>query len=94
MATLTVTFGVKAVAVTQAAEHWDPAAEVDRASATLIGIGQGIVSFGIVLAIVWLPVLAVIGFIGLIALVIARRIGWRRAGDPPAMLPPAVSPPA
>jgi hypothetical protein len=47
-----------------------------------------------VLAIVWLPVLAVLGFIGLIALVIARRIGWRRPGDPPAILPPAVSPPA
>jgi hypothetical protein len=94
MATLTVTFGVKAVAVTQASEHWDPAAEVDRASATLIGIGQAIVSFAIVLAIVWLPVLAVLAFIGLIALVIARRIGWRRPGDPPAILPPAVSPPA
>jgi hypothetical protein len=94
LATLTVTFGVKAVAVTQAAEHWDPAAEIDRASATLIGIGQGIVSFAIVLAIIWLPVLAVLGFIGLIALVIARRIGWRRPGDPPAILPPAVSPPA
>ncbi|HZC32055.1 MAG TPA: DUF4349 domain-containing protein [Candidatus Bathyarchaeia archaeon] len=94
MATLTVTFSVKAVAVTQASEHWDPAAEVDRASATLIGIGQGIVSFAIVLAIVWLPVLAVLGFIGLIALVIARRIGWRRPGDPPTILPPAVSPPA
>ena len=94
MATLTVTFGVKAVAVTQASEHWDPAAEVDRASATLIGIGQAIVSFAIVLAIVWVPVLAVLGFIGLIALVIARRIGLRRPGDPPAILPPAVSPPA
>jgi hypothetical protein len=94
MATLTVTFGVKAVAVTQASEHWDPGAEVDRASATLIGIGQAIVSFAIVLAIVWLPVLAVLAFIGLIALVIARRIGWRRPGDPPAILPPAVSPPA
>jgi hypothetical protein len=94
LATLTVTFGTEIVAVTQAAERWDPAAEVDRASATLISMGQAIVSFAIVVAIVWLPVLLVIGFIALLGLVIARRLGWRRPGNPPPILPPAVSPPA
>jgi hypothetical protein len=93
LATLTVTFGVKAVAVTQVAGHWDPAAEVDRASAILIGIGQAVVSFAIVFAIVWLPVLVVLGIIVLIAMTGARRIAWRGAGDPPVG-PPAVSPPA
>jgi hypothetical protein len=94
LATLTVTFGTEIVAVTQAAERWDPAAEVDRASATLISMGQAVVSFAIVVAIVWLPVLLVIGFIALVCLLIARRLGWRRPGNPPPILPPAVSPPA
>ncbi|HEY8990116.1 MAG TPA: DUF4349 domain-containing protein [Candidatus Limnocylindrales bacterium] len=94
LSTLTVTFGTEIVAVTQAAERWDPAAEVDRASATLISMGQAVVSFAIVVAIVWLPVLLVIGFIALVSLLIARRLGWRRPGNPPPILPPAVSPPA
>jgi hypothetical protein len=93
LATLTVTFGVKSVAVTQAAEHWDPAAEVDRASATLISVGQAVVSFAIVLAIVWLPILIVVGFVGIVGLLVARRLGMRRPG-PPSIAPPAVSPPA
>jgi hypothetical protein len=88
LATLTVTFGTEVVAVTQAAAKWDPAAEVDRASATLISIGQAVVSLLIVVAIVWLPVLLVVGLIALVVLVVARRLGWRR----PAVLPPA--PPA
>ncbi|HEX5825238.1 MAG TPA: DUF4349 domain-containing protein, partial [Candidatus Limnocylindrales bacterium] len=94
LATLSVTFGVKAVAVTQAAEGWDPAAEVDRASAVLIGLGQSIVSFAIVFAIVWLPVLVILGFVALIGLTVARRFGGRRPLDPPPLVPPAVSPPA
>jgi hypothetical protein len=94
LATLSVTFGVKPVEVTKTTEGWDPAAEVDRASATLIGLGQGIVSFAIVLAIVWLPILIVVGIVSLIGLAVARRLGWRRAGDPPPFVPPAVSPQA
>lgn len=78
LATLTVTFGTEVVAVTQAAARWDPAAEVDRASATLLSIVQGVVSFLIVLAIVWLPVLVTAGIIGAIGLAIGRRLGWRR----------------
>jgi hypothetical protein len=94
LATLTVTYSVKTVAVTQTSNSWDPAAEVDRASAVLIGLGQGIVSFAIVFAIVWLPVLVGIGIFALIGIGIARRLGWRRPGDPPPILPPTVSPQA
>jgi hypothetical protein len=94
LATLTVTFGVKPVEVTKTTESWDPAAEVDRASAILIGLGQSIVSFAIVLAIVWLPVLIVLGILGLVGLALARRLGWRRPADPPPFVPPAVSPQA
>ena len=86
MATLTVTFGTDIVAVTEARARWDPAAEVDRASATLIAVGQGVASFLIVFAIVWLPILATIGVLALVGLAIARRLGWRRRIEVP---PPA-----
>ena len=96
LATLTVTYGTEVVAVTQAAAHWDPAAEVDRASATLIGVVQGVISLLIVLAIVWLPILVTLGLIAAIGLVVARRLGWRRpplrAFEPPSGPPPAPAP--
>jgi hypothetical protein len=85
MATLTVTYGTEIVAVTEAAAKWNPAAEVDRASASLIAVGQGIASFLIVFTIVWLPILAGLAVVGLAGLTIARRLGWRRAD----ILPPA-----
>ena len=94
LATLSVTFGVKPVEVTKTTQGWDPAAEVDRASATLIGLGQSIVSFAIVLAIVWLPILVVVGIVAIVGLTLARRLGWRRPTDPPPFVPPAVSPQA
>jgi hypothetical protein len=84
LATLTVTFGTQVVAVTQAAAKWDPAAEVDRASATLIGIGQGIASFAIVFAIVWLPIIVVLTILRAVGVAVARRLGWQRPrGFPP-----------
>src|SRR5689334_579936 len=69
-----------------------PATEVDRASATLISIVQGVVSFLIVLAIVWLPVLLGAAVVVVIALAIARRLGWRRPELRSYQPPP--SPPA
>lgn len=99
LGTLTVTMGTEVVAVTEAAAKWDPAMEVDRASATLIRVGQSVASFLIVFAIVWLPILAGLAVLAAIALTIARRLGWRRPGDlpldPPAPpLPPAPAAPA
>jgi hypothetical protein len=95
MATLNVTFGTDIVAVTEATAKWDPAAEVDRASATLIGIGQGIVSFLIVFAIVWLPVILGLTVIAFVGFVVARRVGWRRARAPfPPIEPSAPAPEA
>jgi hypothetical protein len=94
MATLTVSFGTDVVAVTEAAAKWDPAAEVDRAMATLIAVGQGVVSVLIVFAIVWLPVLAGLAILALAGLLIARRIGWRRPQGFPPIGPIAPAPKA
>jgi hypothetical protein len=93
-ATLAVTFGVEVQAVKVAAEQWDPSQEVDRAGASLVGFLQALATAGIWFAIVWLPILAVLGIvIGIVAL-IGRRLGWfrRSAGTPLPPLPPA--PPA
>ena len=91
LATLTVTFGVEAVEVLRTAERWDPAAEVDRATATLIAMGQAVVSFAIVFGIVWVPLLLTFSIIGLIALAAARRLGVRRPDRFPPLAPPPSS---
>ncbi len=90
-ATLTVTYGTEVVAVTQAAARWDPAAEVDRASATLIAMGQAVLSFAIVFAIVWVPLLGAIGIVTVVVLTVARRLGWRRPDRMPPLSPPPSS---
>jgi hypothetical protein len=94
LGTLTVTMGTEVVAVTEAATRWDPAMEVDRASATLIRVGQAVASFAIVFAIVWLPIIVGLTVLTVIALAIARRLGWRRPGDLPLDPPASPLPPA
>jgi hypothetical protein len=87
MATLTVSYGTELVAVTEATAKWNPAAEVDRASAMLIAVGQAFASFLIVFAIVWVPILGAFAVLGFVALTIARRLGWRRGVDLPPIEP-------
>lgn len=89
LGTLTVTMGTEVVAVTEAAAQWDPGAEVDQASASLIRVGQAVVSFLIVFAIVWLPILIGLGIVAAIGLWFARRVGWRRSGGLPPIGPVA-----
>jgi hypothetical protein len=87
LATLTVTFAPPpAVAVTQVREGWDPAGEIDQATATLVGLGQGLAGAGIWLLIVGLPVFLVVGMLALIGLLVVRR--FRRGASRPAALPP------
>jgi hypothetical protein len=93
LATLTVTFGTETVAVVETAQRWDPAGEVDRASATLIGIGQGLVSVAIVFGIVWLPLILAVAVVAAIVLLVARRFGWTRPNRLPPMAPPPMTPP-
>jgi Domain of unknown function (DUF4349) len=72
--TLTATFVLKPtpVLVEQKAQ-FDPSTEVDHASASLVGILQGLATAGIWFAIVWLPILIALAVIGLIGILIVRR---------------------
>lgn len=88
LATLTVTYGTEVVAVNQAAARWDPSAEVDRASATLISVVQGLISIVIVIAIVWVPLVLGALVVLAIAWLVARRLGWRGSRATPPILPP------
>ena len=72
--TLGVTFGIETVAVVEAQKGFDPAAEADRATASLVEIGQALAAAGIWFAILWLPILIVVGLIA------TRRV----PGLPPA----------
>jgi hypothetical protein len=87
-ATLTATFGSPVVAVQVAAERWEPAVVVDEATASLVDILQALTTAGIWFAIVWLPLLLVIGVIGFLVVTVLRRLGLiaarRRGGDAPA----------
>ncbi len=76
--TLVTTYGLELVAVQEAAKGWDPAKDVDGATATLIGVGQAIASAVIWFAIVWLPLLLV-----LLVLALVVRLAYRRFGPKP-----------
>jgi hypothetical protein len=84
LATLTVGFSLPpAVAVTQVQEGWNPAREVDRAAATLVGLGQGVANAAIWFAIVLLPLALVLGVLVAAVWLIARRA--RRHPAPPTL---------
>jgi len=90
LATLTVGFSLPpTVAVTQVQEGWDPANEVDRAAATLVGLGQGVANAAIWFVIVLLPLALAIGILVGAAWLVARRL--RPRATPPA--PPAPAAP-
>lgn len=76
--TLVTTYGTEIVAVQETAKGWDPTQDVDGALATLIGMGQAIVSGGIWFAIVWLPLL-----LALLVLVLVIRFAFRRLAPKP-----------
>lgn len=76
-ATLTVSYGLEVAAVTQASRQWDPAHEVDSATASLVALLQGIASVGIWSAIVGLPVLLMVVVVAFVAIRLGRRLGLR-----------------
>lgn len=73
--TMTVTFGLQVLAVTQAAENWDAAREVDQATASLVDVLQALATAGIWFGIVWLPLIVTIGVIAIFTLAVLRRLG-------------------
>ena len=83
-ATLTASFSIPVVAVEVAQKGWDPKTVVDEASASLIDVLQALTTAGIWFAIVWLPILLVLGVIVGIVVWIVRRLGFggprRRTG--------------
>ncbi len=88
LATLAVGFSLPpVVAVTQVREGWDPASDLDRAVATVVGLGQGLVSGAIWVAIVLVPLLLLLG-LGLgIAWLLVRRLRPRAPAGPASIGP-------
>ncbi len=87
--TLTATFGLQVVAITQAAKQWDPATEVDAAGARLVGILQSLASAAIWFVIVWLPTLLVLGVVIVLVVRVGRRMGVRLPSMPAGPAAPA-----
>jgi Domain of unknown function (DUF4349) len=81
MSTLAVTFSLKPDPVLTSKSQFDPKTEVDQASASLVGVLQGLATAGIWFGIVWLPILLFLAIIGLVGVVVARRV--RRSIAPP-----------
>lgn len=63
LSTLTVTVIPRAEPISQQTEAWDPGAQLDRALAALVGVGQGLLDGMIWFAIVWLPILLVLALV-------------------------------
>ena len=68
LSTLTITLVPKPTPIVEQSQTWDPGAQLDRALASLMGIGQGLLDGAIWFAVVWLPILLVLSVIVLIAL--------------------------
>ncbi|MEX2011970.1 MAG: DUF4349 domain-containing protein [Chloroflexota bacterium] len=85
--TLTVTYGIQVVAVTEAAKGWEPAVEVDRATGSLINVIQAVTTAGIWFAIVWLPILFAIGLLSAAVVFVLRRLGVIRRPEPTPATP-------
>jgi hypothetical protein len=83
--TLTATFVLEPTLVVTQKAQFDPSTEVDAASAKFVSIVQRVVTAGIWFAIVWLPILLVLGIIVGVGLFISRRVrGSTRPPAPPA----------
>jgi hypothetical protein len=72
--TLVTTFGLEVQQVEVTAKGWDPATDVDAASAKLISIAQTVVSGAIWFGIVWLPLILITAVLVLIGIWVVRRV--------------------
>lgn len=86
LSTLTITLVPRSEPIVEQAAEWNPGAQLDRALAALVGIGQGILDGLIWFAVLWLPVLLVLSLLVLIVLrgvLEVRRRMPIAAGPPP-----------
>jgi hypothetical protein len=91
--TLTAGFGLTPDPITTAQKRFDPKSEVDRAAGSLVEVLQAVATAGIWFAIVWLPILLVLGVFVLVIAVVTRR--FRRASGPgpgPGIPMPPIAP--
>jgi hypothetical protein len=85
MGTLAVTYTLPVIAVTtQVTTGWNLGAEVDRAVAQLVQVGQGLAVVGVWLVVVGLPILLGIGLVVGLGALLVRRFGPRRQPASPA----------
>jgi hypothetical protein len=89
-ATLAVSYSLPVVAAIETqAKGWDPGAIFDEASASLVGVLQGLAGAGIWFLIVWLPVILLVSIVIAFTLWVLRRLGvFDRAMRP---TPPVVT---
>ena len=87
--TLGVTFSLKPNPVLTSTSEFDPASEVDQASASLVGFLQSLATAGIWFAIVWLPILIVLAIVVLIGVFIVRRVRRSSSAGPALPVAPA-----
>lgn len=65
LSTLTVTIIPRGEPVAAVQANWDPGAQMDGALAALVGMGQGVLDALIWFVVVWIPILLLLGLIGL-----------------------------
>ncbi len=78
LSTLTVTLQPQPEPIKAASSTWDPGETLSSAVGALLTVGQGLVTAGIWLAIVGLPILVVLAILALIA----YRLGFLRRPEP------------
>jgi Domain of unknown function (DUF4349) len=87
LSTLTVTLIPRGEPVEAVQAGWDPGGQLESAVAAIVGIGQGILDALIWIVIVWVPILLVLGFIGLLVLrgylEVRRRMPVTSSGTEP-----------
>jgi uncharacterized protein DUF4349 len=92
--TLVTTYGIDVAQVEEVKAGWNPATDVDGATATMVGVLQSVVSGAIWFGIVWLPLIVVLVVALLVGVRIFRRFaprlptggggsmaGWGSGGD-------------
>lgn len=80
--TLAVTFALKPNPILTEQQGFDPATEVEQASASLVGVLQALATAGIWFAIVWVPILIGLAIVVGLVIFVLRRV--TRRFDTPA----------